>query len=68
MGKIEKEKFIKKMFIVCGKCGYNNEKHRFQHYGFCLRCKNVMDERLFFKYQLWLNSKKRSKSRDTLSF
>lgn len=64
----DRKKFIEEMFVVCDKCGYNNEKYRFQKYGTCLRCKHVIDERLHFKHQLWLASKKNSKKKDTLSF
>lgn len=52
MKKISKEKFIEDRFITCDKCGYNNEKDRFQAFGTCLHCGKVLDDKVHFKATL----------------
>lgn len=49
MPKLEKkaiDKFVKDNYITC-ECGYNNEKHRFENYGTCLRCGRVLDPKKY---------------------
>lgn len=43
-----KEEFLKDNFIKCKYCGYNNEKNRFQNFGKCLCCDEILDSRVFY--------------------
>ena len=46
------QKFMADTFVVCDECGYNNPKERFEGFGTCLRCKKILDERVYFKAQM----------------
>lgn len=48
----DKEWFNSK-YIVCPKCGYNNERKRFSFYGTCLRCNEIMDKKIYLKHLMW---------------
>ena len=50
--KAEQDEFIKQNFITCKKCGYNNEKGRFNQYGTCLKCGSILDEKTHFKIEM----------------
>lgn len=50
---MNKEEWLRTKFIVCPKCGYNNEKKRFSLYGKCLRCNEIIDKRIYFKRLIW---------------
>lgn len=56
--KEQTEGFIKKEFITCKYCGYNNKLKRFQHYGVCLNCGKVLDEKVYFKAQYYKTKNK----------
>jgi len=43
-----KEEFLENTFVKCERCGYNNEKKRFQNFGKCLCCGEIMDSRIFY--------------------
>jgi len=43
-----KEEFMKKKYITCPKCSYNNERGRFQQYGKCLKCGEILDQKTYF--------------------
>ena len=45
-------------FVVCPKCGYNNEFYRFQNYGTCLRCNEIIDKKVYLKCKLDLANRK----------
>ena len=49
-------------YIECPKCGYNNERKRFQFFGTCLRCNHIMDGKIYLKRLLYIT--KRRKERD----
>ena len=38
--------------VVCEKCGYNNKESFAKFFGTCLRCKNIIDEKAYFKYEM----------------
>ena len=40
-------------FVVCPKCGYNNEPKRFNSYGTCLRCHQIVNPKIYLKRKLW---------------
>lgn len=50
--KEEKEEFVKKLFVTCKWCGYNNERGRFNQYGTCLKCGRILDEKTYFKIEM----------------
>lgn len=50
--KDSKEEFMKKRFITCKNCGYNNERSRFLQYGTCLNCSEILDEKVYFKIEM----------------
>lgn len=37
---------------LCSKCGYNVKEQYLRTYGSCLRCGNIMDEKIHFKYEM----------------
>lgn len=47
--KEQREAFMKKQFITCKKCGYNNKISRFENYGTCLLCEEILDRKTYFK-------------------
>jgi len=49
--RISKDKMMER-YIVCDKCGYNNEKERFQAFGTCLKCKKILDKRIYFRAEM----------------
>lgn len=51
-------KHEKVKFIICPYCGYNNEFFRFQNYGTCLRCDNIIDKKVYLKHKLDLANRK----------
>ena len=63
------DKFVKDNYITC-ECGYNNEKHRFENYGTCLRCGKILDDKIYIysllrkKNRRFKNGKKRSMVHD----
>ena len=50
--KESKEVFLKKTYITCDFCGYNNEKSRFLKYGKCLKCGHILDNRTYFMIEM----------------
>ena len=38
--------------VTCEKCGYNNLPNFAHYFGTCLRCKNVIDEKAYFRREL----------------
>lgn len=50
---MNKEEWLRTNFIVCPKCGYNNEKKRNVLYGKCLRCGEVLDKKTYLRYLLY---------------
>lgn len=46
--KEQRENFVKGKYITCKYCGYNNEKHRFENFGYCLSCNKILDKRVYF--------------------
>ncbi len=65
MGKKKRQKEFK--LVVCEKCGYNNQPQFAGFFGTCLRCKNVIDPRAKFRYEMnkklgtWRKEKKRER-------
>lgn len=53
-----KKNFKKLEFVVCPKCGYNNEKKRFGFFGSCLRCGLIIDKKIYLKKLLYLNKRR----------
>ena len=49
---IDRETFFNKNFVKCPKCGYLNRKEAVAKWGTCLSCKNVLDKRAKFRYDL----------------
>lgn len=60
---LDKKEFIKKNYITCENCGYNNERARFNQYGTCLKCGKVLDQKTYFMIQM----KKRIKDNERKS-
>lgn len=55
MGKkkpLSKDEFVKKNYVTCPKCEYNNERGRFNQYGTCLKCGEILDEKTYFMIQM----------------
>lgn len=50
--KDNKEDFMKKNYIVCPYCQYNNEKARFLQYGTCLKCGKILDNKVHFMIEM----------------
>lgn len=50
--KTSKEDFLRKTYIKCPKCKYNNEKGRLNHYGTCLKCGSVLDNKKYFMIEM----------------
>jgi DNA-directed RNA polymerase subunit RPC12/RpoP len=61
--KEDKQEFMKKNYLTCKYCGYNNEKARFLQYGVCLKCGKILDEKTYFMIQMMkrINDNKRRK-------
>ena len=38
--------------IKCPYCGYENKKHNVKIYGTCTGCRNTLDEKAKFKYEM----------------
>lgn len=53
--RVSKEKMMEE-YITCDECGYNNKKERFQAFGTCLGCGKILDERTYFKAQMFKKS------------
>ena len=51
------DKFVKDNYITC-ECGYNNEKHRFENYGTCLRCGKILDKKIYLARLLKIKNKR----------
>lgn len=49
---LSKEDFMKKNYITCKICGYNNERGRLMQYGTCLKCGKILDEKTYFMIQM----------------
>lgn len=47
------------IYIVCPKCGYNNEKKRFQLFGYCLRCNHIIEQKIYLRRLLYLSKRRR---------
>ena len=53
----------RKIWIVCPKCKYHNQKELVDRFGTCKFCNKVLDEKAKFKYEmftklrLWRNKK-----------
>lgn len=47
-----REEFIKKLYVTCEYCGYNNERARFLQFGTCLKCGKVLDKKTYFKIEM----------------
>lgn len=47
-----KDEFIKKVYITCPKCSYNNERGRFNQFGTCLKCGEILDQKTYFMIQM----------------
>ena len=60
---IPKKEFMGKLYIICDKCGYNNKKKRNENFGTCLRCGEIIDNRLYFRAMLRKLSIKNPRSR-----
>lgn len=46
------KKNMKEILIQCDYCGYRNKKYYINKYGKCNRCKNILNDRAYFKYML----------------
>lgn len=55
----DKEKWMQETFKICEYCGYNNPRERFEGFGTCLRCKKVLDEKVYFRAQMKKVSRKK---------
>ena len=60
--KSQREAFMQKKFITCKKCGYNNKIGRFENYGVCLCCGEILDPKTYFKANFY-KTKNLSKTR-----
>ena len=60
--------FIKKEYVVCPFCGYNNEKERFTYFGTCLRCNKIIDKKLYLKRRIYESQRKELKYRERKRF
>ena len=54
-GRKSREEFIKSKFVVCS-CGYNNNIKNIKIYGTCLKCKKILDNKAYFKRQIFLKN------------
>lgn len=61
--KESKDSFMKRNYITCKYCDYNNERARFLQYGKCLKCGKVLDEKTYFMIEMMkrINNNKRKK-------
>lgn len=48
----DKEEFMRKNYITCKHCGYNNERGRFKQFGTCLKCGKILDEKTYFMIKM----------------
>jgi predicted Zn-ribbon and HTH transcriptional regulator len=47
-----KEEFMKKNYVTCENCGYNNERARFLQFGRCLKCKKILDKKTHYMIEM----------------
>ena len=47
--KSQREAFLKKQFITCKYCGYNNKIQKLKKNGVCLCCGQILDKKIYFK-------------------
>ena len=52
-GYMKKKKYVYIEFVECPFCGYNNEPKRFQYYGTCLRCHEIIDKKIYLKRKIY---------------
>ena len=50
--------FMKNNFVVCPFCHYNNKYETFIRFGTCLRCLEVIDDRIYFRNTLGITIRK----------
>lgn len=50
--KESKEEFMRKNYIACPYCKYNNERARFLQYGTCLNCGKILDQKTHFMIEM----------------
>ena len=55
------EEFMKNNFVACPHCGYNNKYETFIKFGTCLRCLQIIDDRVYFKNRLGIERRKQMK-------
>lgn len=59
--KKSKEQLMREEFVTCEKCGYNNKRKRFEAFGTCLRCGEILDGKTYFKAQMFRISMRKSR-------
>lgn len=55
------EEFMKNNFVICPFCNYNNKVEKFVKFGTCLRCLQILDDRVYFKNRLGIEMRKQIK-------
>ena len=60
---LTKEDFMKKKYITCPKCSYNNERGRFNQYGTCLKCGEILDQKIYFMIEMMKVAKDNKRKR-----
>lgn len=61
--KTSKDDFMKKNYITCPKCEYNNERARFLQYGKCLKCGEILDQKVYFMIEMMKVAKDNKRKR-----
>lgn len=46
------KEFMRKNYVACPKCQYNNERTRLKKYGTCLNCGAVLDNKMHFMIEM----------------
>lgn len=58
-----KEEFMKKNYVACPYCKYNNEKSRFLQFGTCLNCGKILDKKTHFMIEMMKKVKEDKRKR-----
>ena len=49
---MSKDEFMKKNYIMCPNCKYNNERGRFNQFGTCLKCGKILDKKTHYMIEM----------------
>ena len=52
------KEFMENNFVICPFCNYNNKVETFIRFGTCLRCLQVIDDKIYFRTKLGIEIRK----------